>query len=75
MEFNGIINAISIASFKTEFALGRTFLKMMKDCWIGLPFTRRRHIVCWQISKMVDFENRSVTGTFSKRHCVNTRKP
>ena len=50
------------------------FWKRWKVWRIGLPFTRKRHIFCRQILKTVDFENRTLTGTFWKRHRVNTRK-
>ena len=51
-----------------------TFWKRWKMWRIGLPFTRKRHIFCRQILKTVDFENGTLTGTFWKRHRVNTWK-
>ena len=41
---------------------------------IGLPFARKRHIFCRQISKTVDFENGALTGINLKKHRVNTRQ-
>ena len=46
-----------------------TFWKRWKMWRIGLPFTRKRHIL-----KTVDFENWTLTGRFWKRHRVNTWK-
>ena len=50
-----------------------TFWKRWKMRWLGLPFTRKRRILCHEILKTVDFE----TGRFwkrnsSKRHNLKT---
>ena len=69
-----VYSGSSVNVIQTAFTRYRHILKTVKNVTDRPPVHTKTAHFCRQISKTVDFENGTLTGTFWKRHRVNTQK-